>query len=527
MGIARINYAMGHGGKHMKRMLINMKEPEESRIAILNDQNLEAIYIERTSALGHVGNIYKGKVVNIEPSIQAAFVDIGESRNGFLHVSDVMPIYGHIKEDNSRYKKKERRIQDLLARGANVLVQISKEGIGNKAPTLTTYLSIPGRYIVLMPSIKKAGVSRKIEDEHLRRKLRTLLTEIGPPPGMGYIVRTAGAGRSKRELSRDLDYLLNLWKVIVKRAQYAKSPSLICQESDLVIRTLRDVFSEDISEIIIDTPDLYQKALDFMRILSPDYEKILHLYKDKIPLFHRYRVEGEIEKIFQKRVPLSSGGHIVIEQTEALIAIDVNSGKYTDEKDIEKTALKINMEAAVEIARQLQLRDLGGVIINDFIDMKDSRNRRTLERAFREAISKDRARNRVGRISQFGIIEMTRQRLGPSIRSYTHDMCTHCFGRGFTKSIESMSLSIIRKIRLGTALDKVKKITVTVNPEVVWDLANRKRKDLHTLEEKTSTEIVITPCENSFIETAKVEYFDANDNPVDAEQEIASVPETT
>lgn len=499
----------------MKQMLINVKQEEESRIAIIDGNQLDAIYIERTSALGHVGNIYKGRVVNIEPSIQAAFVDIGESRNGFLHVSDVMPVYGHINDqENSRPRKKERKIQDLLTKGTHVLVQITKEGIGNKAPTLTTYLSIPGRYIVLMPSIKKAGVSRKIEDENLRRKLRGLLAEISPPAGMGYIVRTAGAGRNKEELARDLNYLLNLWTVIVKRAKHVKSPALVYQESDLVIRTLRDIFTDDIKEIVVDSPEPYQRAVDFMRLLSLDYEKSVKMYNGKIPLFHKYGVEDEIEKIYQRRVILPSGGHLIIEQTEALVAIDVNSGKYTDEKDIEETALKINLEAAEEIARQLRLRDLGGVIINDFIDMKEPKNKRTLERCFREAINKDRARSRVGRLSQFGIIEMTRQRLGPSIRRYTHNPCEYCNGQGWMQSIESMSLSIIRKIKLGTALDRVKKIKVTANPELVLDLTNRRRKDLHLLEEQSNIQITITPCKFSLIEVFKVEYLDDHDRPI-------------
>ena len=492
-----------------KRMLINVKEPEENRIAIIDGDKLEEIYIERTSSLGHVGNIYKGQVVNIEPSIQAAFVDIGEGRNGFLHVSDVMPIYGQIKaHENSRSRRKEKRIQDVLNRGVEVLIQITKEGIGNKAPTLTTYLSIPGRYVVLMPSIKRSGVSRKIEDENLRRKLKATLAELSPPPGMGYIIRTAGAQGTKKEISRDLNYLLNLWKVITKRAKYAKSPALIYQESDLVIRTLRDIFTDEIEEILIDKQSSYQKALDFMSILSPDYEKKLKFYDENIPLFHKYGIEGEIEKIYQRRVPLRSGGHLIIEQTEALVAIDVNSGKYTEEKDIEETALKINLEAADEIARQLRLRDLGGVIISDFIDMKDPKNKRMVERTFREAVRKDRARSRIGRISQFGIIEMTRQRLGPSIKSYTHNICTYCNGQGWIKSIESMSLLIMRKIKLGALSGRVSKIIVAANPEVALDLANRKRKVLHTLEEQTGTEILINPSNAFSVEKFTTEYCD-------------------
>ena len=496
-------------------MLINVKEPEESRIAIMDGDKLEEIYIERTSSLGHIGNIYKGVVVNIEPSIQAAFIDIGEGRNGFLHVSDIMPVYGHMAEaENQKNRKKEKKIQDLLVTGMEVLVEITKEGIGNKAPTLTTYLSIPGRYVVLMPSIKRSGVSRKIEDENLRRKLKSTLEELAPPPGMGYIIRTAGANRTKKEISRDLEYLLNLWKVITKRAKHAKSPSLIYQESDLVIRTLRDIFTDEIEEILIDSQIAYQRALDFMSVLSPDYERRVKLYDDNIPLFHKFGVENEIEKIYQKKVNLRSGGHLVIEQTEALVAVDVNSGKYTEEEDIEETAFKINMEAAEEIARQLRLRDLGGLIINDFIDMRDNKNKRTVERTFRDAVRKDRARSRVGRISQFGIIEMTRQRLGPSIKSYTHNICSHCNGQGWIKSIESMSLMIMRKIKLGALSGKVSKIVVTTNSEVALDLANRKRKVLHMMEEQTGTEIVINPSNLLLINKFTVEYFDENSLPI-------------
>ncbi len=497
-------------------MLINVIETEESRIAIVDNNRLEEIYIERTSSLGHVGNIYKGKVVNIEPSIQAAFVDIGEGRNGFLHVSDVMPIYGQVSSEdpNGHTRKREKKIQDLLAKGMEVLIQITKEGIGNKAPTLTTYLSLPGRYIVLMPSIKRSGVSRKIEDEVLRKKLRDTLSKLAPPPGMGYIIRTAGANKSAQEISKDLNYLLNLWKVITKRACHAKAPSLIYQESDLVIRTLRDIFTEDIEDVIVDRQSAYQKALDFMNVLSPDYAKKVKIYTENVPLFHKFGIESEIEKIYEKKVPLGSGGHLVIEQTEALVAIDVNSGKYTEEEDIEETAFKINMEAAEEIARQLRLRDLGGVIICDFIDMKDLKNRRIVERKFRDSLRKDRARNRVGRISQFGIIEMTRQRLGPSLKTYTHTICSHCNGHGCIKSIETLSLLIMRKIKLGALSGNVKKIVVTAHAEVASDLTNQKRKMLHELEQQTNVEIVISPSNSIEIEKYSVEYFGSDNQSI-------------
>lgn len=506
-------------------MLINVNEPEENRIAVIDNDRLEELYIERASSLGHVGNIYKGKVVNIEPSIQAAFVDIGEGRNGFLHVSDVMPIYGHMNSNhnshnrnnrhrNNHRRKREKKIQDLLSKNAEVLVQITKEGIGTKAPTLTTYLSLPGRYIVLMPSIKRSGVSRKIVDEKARKRLKKTLTELEPPKGMGYIIRTAGSDKTKNELGRDLNYLLDLWKVITRRAKHSTSPATIYQESDLVTRTLRDIFTDDIEEIIVDSEDDYQKALDFMSLLSPDYEERVQLYSSNTPLFHEYRIEAEIEKIYKKHVPLKSGGHLAIEQTEALVAIDVNSGKYTGEEDIEETALQINLEAAVEIPRQLRLRDLGGVIINDFIDMKDEKNKEIVERVFRDEVRKDRARNRVAKISPFGIIEMTRQRLGPSLKSYTHNVCPYCDGHGWIKNLESMSLLIMRKIKLGALSGNICKIIATMNPEVALDLANRKRKALHELEEKTGISIMINPCDSFSIENSKVEYFNRTGLPI-------------
>ncbi len=494
-------------------MLVNVSDPEESRIAIMDGDRLEEIHIERASSVGHVGNIYKGKVVNIEPSIQAAFVDIGEGRNGFLHVSDVMPVYA-VNKTNGKPRHRERKIQDLLVKGTEVLVQITKEGIGNKAPTLTTYLSIPGRYVVLMPSIKRCGVSRKIEDENLRRKLRNTLTELNPPEGMGYIVRTAGAETTKRELSRDLDMLLSNWKVISRRARHSVSPALIYQEWDILTRILRDIFTEEIEEIIVDDQEVYKKALDFMGLLSSRYEKRVKFYQANIPLFYKYSVEAQIEKIYEKKVFLKCGGHIVIEQTEALVAIDVNSGKCTGEKDIEKTALRINLEAAQEIALQLRLRDLGGVIVSDFIDMKELRNRQNVERLFRECIRKDRARSRVGRLSQFGLIEMTRQRLGPSIKSYTHDTCTNCNGLGLIKSLESMSLTVLNKVKLGALSGKVKKVSAMVSPDVALDLANRKRKILHELEQQTGVEITINPCDTYLPQEINVQYFDRNKQAV-------------
>src|SRR5438067_11875249 len=306
-----------------KEMLINVLQPEECRIAIVEDGVLEELYVERSSQESYVGNIYKGRIVNVEPSIQAAFVDFGRDRNGFLHLSDVMPAYG--KRDGTPPEKRD--ISEVLKKGQEVLVQITKDQIGTKVPTLTTYISLPGRYLVLMPSISKCGVSKKITDDIERRKLRQLLQGLNPPAGMGYIIRTAGIDRTRAELARDLNYLLNLWKAILKRVKTEESPATIYKESDLVIRTMRDIFPGDIDEAIIDEYDVYMRAKEFLKAVMPRYESRVTFYPGPKPLFHKYNVERQIEQIQTKRVPLKSGGSIIIEQTEAMVSIDVNSGK--------------------------------------------------------------------------------------------------------------------------------------------------------------------------------------------------------
>ena len=385
-----------------QEMLINVAQPEECRIAIVEDGSLEELYIERTSQDNYVGNIYKGKVVNLEPSIQAAFVDFGVGRNGFLHISDVEPQYyrqggidpGRPIETGSHASRADvdvgddppgdedgenegpprghhRRprpgarprikppIQDILRRGDEVLVQVIKEGIGTKGPTLSTYISIPGRYLVLMPALGRVGVSRKIEDDEVRRKLRDVMLELNPPKGLGFIVRTAGIDRTKRELSRDLAYLLRLWKVIVRRIKKYPAPIDIYEESDMIIRTIRDIFTGDVDSIYIDEPSAYERAKEFLQIVMPRYVSRLQMYEGKEPLFHKYNLDREISLIHQRKVPLRQGGSIVIDQTEALVAIDVNSGNFRADDSAEETAYQMNLLAAREIARQLRLRDLG------------------------------------------------------------------------------------------------------------------------------------------------------------------------
>ncbi|MEL7266107.1 MAG: Rne/Rng family ribonuclease, partial [Planctomycetota bacterium] len=454
-----------------KEMLINVAQPEECRIAVLEDRRLEELYIERKSVEAFAGNIYRGRIVNLEPSIQAAFVDFGVGRNGFLHISDVEPQYyrqgGYdpeeiMKESDEMAEKAARRaretghgrkhafkggrprvkppIQEVLKRGDEVLVQVIKEGIGTKGPTLSTYISIPGRYLVLMPSLSRVGVSRKIEDEDDRKRLRRCLLNINPPKGLGFIVRTAGAGREEQELQRDLDYLLRLWKSIVKRIESTSQPGLIYEESDMVIKTIRDIFSSDIDTVWIDEKETFDKVRDFIKLVMPRHVDALKLYEGRSPLFHKHRVEEEIALITQRQVPLPNGGSIVIDPTEALVAIDVNSGSFRGDSSAEENAFKLNCAAAKEIARQLRLRDLGGVIVNDFIDMRKDSHRRKLERTLRDAMAKDRARTKILKTSPFGLIEMTRQRVRPSLKRSIYTDCPCCEGRGLVKTPESMSI---------------------------------------------------------------------------------------
>ena len=342
-------------------------------------------------------------------------------------------------------------IQEIFRRGDEVLVQVIKESIGTKGPTLSTYISIPGRYLVLMPGLNRVGVSRKIVDEGQRRKLREIMHELNPPKGLGFIVRTAGLERTKRELARDLAYLLRLWKVILRRIKKAKAPAPIYQESDMIIRTIRDIFNSEIDTIWIDEPSAFERAQDFLKVVMPRFVNRLKLYDEKVPLFHKYGIEDEIAKIQRRHVPLPEGGSIVIDQTEALVAIDVNSGNFRVEDDAERTAYEMNLRAAKEIARQLRLRDLGGVIVNDFIDMREERHRRGVERAVREAIKRDRARTKVLRMSAFGLIEMTRQRIRPSLKRSVYEDCHHCSGAGVVKTAESMAIDVMRLLGPGHA----------------------------------------------------------------------------
>ena len=521
----------GPKGENMKQeMLINVRQPEESRIAIVEDGVLEELYVERAGHDSYVGNIYKGVVVNMEPSIQAAFVDFGVGRNGFLHISDLESQYfrqggfdpdkplgpdgprrrprppaavaaegdefEEVDDEPSPARRHARGyrtggrprikppIQDVLRRGDEVLVQVIKEGMGTKGPTLSTYISIPGRYLVLMPALGRVGVSRKIEDDEVRRRLREIMGELSPPKGLGFIVRTAGSDRTKKELSRDLAYLLRLWKVIVRRIKKLQAPIDIYEESDMIIRTIRDIFTADVDTIYIDELSAYERAREFLQLVMPRHVNRLQLYQGKEPLFHKYRMDEEIAKIHRREVPLKQGGSIVIDQTEALVAVDVNSGSFRADDSAEETAYQMNLLAAQEIARQLRLRDLGGVIVNDFIDMRKEKHRRGVERALRDAVKRDRARTKILRTSPFGLIEMTRQRVRPSLKRSVYCDCPTCGGTGVVKSAESMAIEVVRLLILASQRPEVARVTMEVAGEVADYLNNKKRRELARLEDE-------------------------------------------
>jgi ribonuclease E len=741
-----------------KEMLINVLQPEECRIAIVEDGVLEELYVERSSQESYVGNIYKGRIVNIEPSIQAAFVDFGIGRNGFLHVSDVDPAYyrhlptrdergrgGRGRDDRGRggrgrddrpprgrddrdvrpprremapaaprsadlfeaapateddrpfgagifdddppampgdggpaeggdessagpegpvkrrrrgrrrrrgepkdaagtetasegdvehesglppmddggdderppriesaerrteegdpsfagaldssgggggdyehqdsddsadsggefdrggfddeesdessqsdedrdseddddeemnedepgagpRERRERRhgfrkrrvgrdgdgrpkplIQDIFKRGQEVLVQVIKEGIGTKGPTLSTYISIAGRYLVLMPGLKRIGVSRKIADDEQRRRLKDILNELNPPDGVGFIIRTAGVDRNKKELQNDLAYLLRIWEVVARRVRKQKAPSPTYQESDIITRTIRDTFTSDIDTVWVDEPTAFGHAQEFLQGVMPRYANRLKLYNSSEPLFHKYKIEEEIARIQQRKVPLPHGGSIVIDQTEALVAIDVNSGSFRAEGNAEETAYQMNLHAAREIARQLRLRDLGGVVVNDFIDMREDKHRRAVEKALRDAVKRDRARTKVLRISQFGLIEMTRQRIRPSLKRSVYQDCPHCLGTGHVKTVESMSIDVMRLLQLAAHKEAVGRAQVKVHTAVADYLLNRKRREIGQLEEAGNLQVAVIGLSGAPPETLDLVCFDKHNNEV-------------
>jgi ribonuclease E len=471
-------------------MLINATQPEELRVALVDGQKLYDFDIEIPSKEQKKGNIYKGLITRIEPSLEAAFVNYGSERHGFLPFKEIAAKYlGPAGEDGIL----RREIKDVLKEGQEVVVQVEKEERGSKGAALTTYISLAGSYLVLMPNNPRAGgISRRIEGE-TRADMRELLNQLEVPEGMGLIIRTAGGGKSVEELQWDLNYLLQLWEAIERSAHEKPAPFLIFQESNVIIRALRDHLRSDIDEILIDNPATFKLVHSFMQQVMPQFINKARLYQDNVPLFSRYQIESQIETAYSREVPLPSGGAIVIDHTEALTTIDINSARATKGGDIEETALNTNLEAADEIARQLRLRDLGGLFVIDFIDMMAARNQRAVENRLRDAVRADRARIQVGRISRFGLLEMSRQRLRPSLSESTLLPCPRCKGQGTIRGVESLALSILRILEEETMKKNTGKIIAHLPVESATYLLNEKRTTIERIEARHNVSIIIIP----------------------------------
>jgi len=474
----------------MKRMLINAAQPEELRVAMVDGQYLYDLDIEVRGRAQKKASVYKGRITRVEPSLEAAFVDYGAERHGFLPFKEVAREYF---ADPQAAEAGKVGIKDALREGQEVIVQVEKEERGNKGAALTTFPSLAGRYLVLMPNNPRAGgISRRVEGDD-RGELRDALSQLEVPAGMGLIVRTAGVGRSVEELQWDLDYLLKLWQAIENASRERSGPFLVYQDSNVIIRAIRDNFSKDIGEILIDSREVYEEACDFMRQVMPhNLSKVKH-YTDDVPLFSRYQIETQIESAFSHSVHLPSGGSIVIDHTEALVSIDINSARATKGSDIEETALSTNLEAADEIARQLRLRDVGGLIVIDFIDMTPAKHQREVENRLRDALAQDRARVQLGRISRFGLLEMSRQRLRPSLGDSTLQVCPTCNGQGAIRGAESLALSVLRLVEEQAMKDKTGIVVATLPLDVGTYLLNEKREVIHKLETAHGVRVVVVP----------------------------------
>ena len=477
----------------MKRMLVNATQPEEVRVALVDGQKLHDLDIENRSYEQKKGNVYKARVTRVEPSLEAAFVEFGADRHGFLPFKEVaLSLYPPGVADQGAESSRPT-IQYVLKEGRTLIVQVEKEERGNKGAALTTFLSIAARYLVLMPNNPRAGgISRRIEGES-RDALRDALSHLEVPEGMGVIVRTAGIGRDAEELQWDLNYLLQLHDAIVKAAENLKAPALLYQENNVIVRAIRDCLRRDIGEVLIDGKDAYNQAREFIDPVMPDYKDSIKFYDEAIPLFSRYQIESQIETAFKREVRLPSGGSVVIDPTEALVSIDINSARATKGADIEETALVTNLEAAEEIARQLRLRDVGGLIVIDFIDMVATRNQRAVETKMREALQSDRARVQLGRISRFGLMEMSRQRLRPSLAELTTEVCPRCSGQGRIRDVESLALSILRVVEEESLKERSSIVRARVPVNVGAYLLNEKRREVADIEQRTSTHVVIVP----------------------------------
>ncbi|MGD9842374.1 MAG: ribonuclease E/G [Steroidobacteraceae bacterium] len=490
----------------MKRMLVNATQDEELRVALVDGQRIYDLAIEIASREQKKANIYKGRITRVEASLEACFVEYGGDRHGFLPLKEISKEY--FKEGSS---SSSRNIRDLVSEGQEIVVQVEKEERGNKGAALTTFISLAGRFLVLMPNNARAGgVSRRIEGED-REQLREALDSVTLPEGMGAIVRTAGVGRSAEELQWDVNNMQAVWQAI-QEAATRPAPFLIYQESKPVIRALRDYLADDVGEVLVDSPAVFAEGQDYMQRFMPNSLRKLKLYEDEVPLFTRYQIENQIESAHAHALSLPSGGSIVIDHTEALVSIDINSARATRGSDIESTATNTNLEAADEIARQLRLRDLGGLIVIDFIDMESSKNQRAVEDRLRDAVKQDRARIQIGRISRFGLLELSRQRLRPSIAEATHHACPRCSGQGKIRSVESLALTLLRLIGEEARKDRTAKVIAQLPVDVATFLINEKREALHEMETKTKCEVILVP--NKYMETPAYEIRRLRDDEV-------------
>jgi len=470
-----------------KIMLVNAIDKEEQRMAIVEGGKLAEFNIQMAMHEPIIGNIYKGVALKVERGLQAAFVDYGAKKNGFLPLHDVSSEYYRTPGSEGEGPKRP-----MLKSGQEVLVQVVREEKDRKGAMLTTYISLPGRYLVFMPNREGTGVSRKIEDEAERKRLKEFLDQTHKEEDSGLILRTAGQNRKKPELLRDYQHLIRLWKEIRKKAQTATAPALIYQESDFGVRSLRDYFTPDIAEILVDDTETFKKMRDYCKIVQPRNVKMIKLYKEDTPLFEKYQLEKHTDEIYRERVVLKSGGTIVIKPTEAMISIDVNSGRGSNKRDVEETAFRTNLEAAEAIARQLRLRDLGGLIVIDFIDMRDRKHIAEVEKTFKKALSLDRARIQMSRISKFGILELSRQRKQSAIQDISYTACPHCMGSGLRPSLEYIALGVYRKIKAEVVKGEYSTVKVTLHWEVSDYLLNQKRQELTSLESDHDTEIHIS-----------------------------------
>jgi len=495
-----------------KQILINI-EPQEKRVALLEGNSLEEFYVERIDQPKLVGSIYKGKVAAVLPGMDAAFVELGLEKNGFLHVSDVIErpsdydsLVEEIKELPRKTKSKGAplKISNVLKKGDEILVQIVKEPMGTKGPRLTTHISLPGRFLVLVPYEEHIGISKKISQASERHRIKKMLEQIKVPKGVGVIVRTAAGGCSHRQLAGEISYLVKLWNTVKSKEKSTRIPSLIHQEHDLALRVVRDVFAKDVKVLMVDSKEEYKKIAHFVRFFLPTLKRRLKLYRNATPLFERYGIEKELAKIYENRIYLKRKGYIIIEQTEGLVAIDVNTGGYVGKKDLEETALATNMEAAKEIARQIRLRDMGGIIVIDFIDMESREHRQRVFNALNQALKRDKARTKVLGISSFGLVEMTRQRMRKSVESLSYKVCPYCGGRGSVKSPITMSIEAKRKLERVLKQRSKRQLVVYAHPEVIKNLLTQDRGSISYLENRFKSKIALREDPKLHVEEIKI-----------------------